>query len=152
MMSPRCSWCISPNRAAAEEAIAAGASVAQACRDYDMSRDQWKHHQHHDRLPRLRVEILADGGGPSLVIPRLEALILTVQGERERSRGPVMVQLLRLERDLLNDVAKLRGEVPQKRSMDVGEWAEWRLVLDALVPYPKAQHAVSLALTDGGEG
>jgi hypothetical protein len=49
----------------------------------------------------------------------------------------------------LNDVAKLRGEVPQKRSMDVGEWAEWRLVLDALVPYPKAQHAVSLALTQG---
>ena len=82
----------------------------------------------------------------------MEALILTVQGERERSRGPVMVQLLRLERDLLNDVAKLRGEVPQKRSMDVGEWAEWRLVLDALVAYPKAMHAVSLALTDGGEG
>ena len=84
MPGSSCSWCVSPNRAAAEEAIAAGASVAKTARDYDLSRDQWKHHRHHDELPRLRVEILADGGGPSLVIPRLEQLILTVQGERDR--------------------------------------------------------------------
>jgi hypothetical protein len=151
-MSPHCSWCTSPMRAAAEEKIAAGVPVAEVCRDYGLSRDQWKHHRGHGSLPRLRVEILNDGGGPGTVIPRLEGLIIEVQRERDSSTGPVMVSLLRLERDLLNDVAKLRGEVPQKQSMQVGDWEEWRLVIDALTPFPKAMHAVSLALTDGGEG
>ncbi len=147
-----CSWCTSPMRQAAEEKIAAGMPVSEVCRDYGLSRDQWKHHRGHGSLPRLRVEILNDGGGPSTVIPRLEALIIEVQTERDKSSGSVLVALLRLERDLLNDVAKLRGEFPQKQSMQIGDWAEWRLVIDALTPFPRAMHAVSLALTDGGEG
>ena len=72
---------------------------------------------------------------------------MVVQGERETAQGSVMVSLLRLERDLLGDVARLRGEYPQKQSMAIGDWEEWAIVLDALTPYPKAMHAVSKALT-----
>ena len=142
-----CSWCISPSRDVAEERIAAGDPVSVVCRDFGLSRDQWKNHRLHGTLPRLRVEILSDGGGPSTVIPRLESLLMVVQGERETAQGSVMVSLLRLERDLLGDVARLRGEYPQKQSMAIGDWEEWAIVLDALTPYPKAMHAVSKALT-----
>jgi hypothetical protein len=72
---------------------------------------------------------------------------MIVESERETVRGAVMVSLLRLERDLLGDIARLRGEFPQKQSMSVGDWAEWSVVLDALTPYPKAMRAVSKALT-----
>jgi hypothetical protein len=117
------------------------------CRDYALSRDQWRHHRLHGSLPRFRVEILNDGGGPSTVIPRLESLLMVVESERETAKGSVMVSLLRLERDLLGDVARLRGEYPQRQSMAIGEWEEWSVVLDALTPYPRAMRAVSKALT-----
>ena len=146
-MGSHCSWCVSPGRAVAEERIAAGDAVALVCRDLSLSRDQWRNHRSHGALPRLRVDILNDGGGPSTVIPRLESLIVVVQSERQRANGSVMVSLLRLERDLLGDVAKLRGEYPQKTSMAIGDWEEWRMVLDALTPFPKAMTAVSRALT-----
>ena len=146
-MSEGCSWCVSPSRAVAEERIASGDPVAAVCRDYALSRDQWRHHRQHGSLPRLRVEILSDGGGPSTVIPRLESLLMTVESERKAAEGSVMVSLLRLERDQLGDVARLRGEYPERQSMVVGDWEEWSVVLDALTPYPKAMRAVSRALT-----
>jgi hypothetical protein len=68
------------------------------------------------------------------VIQRLESLLITVELEREAAQGSVMVSLLRLERDLLGDIAKLRGEFPVKQSMSIGDWAEWSIVLDALTP------------------
>jgi hypothetical protein len=121
-MSQGCSWCVSPSRALAEERIAAGDPVSAVCRDYALSRDQWRHHRTHGSLPRLRAEILNDGGGPSTVIPRLESLLMVVESERETAKGSVTVSLLRLERDLLGDVARLRGEYPQKQSMAIGDW------------------------------
>jgi hypothetical protein len=72
---------------------------------------------------------------------------MTVEAERERANGSVLVSLLRLERDLLGDIARLRGEFPQKTSMSVGDWEEWAVVLDALTPFPTAMRAVSKALT-----
>jgi hypothetical protein len=94
------------------------------------------------------------GSRPMLVIPRLESLPIDVAAAKQKwqNRPATIVQLLRLERDNLSDVAKLRGEFPQPHSMQVCDWAVWRIVIDALTPYPKALHAVSLALTDGGEG
>ena len=83
------------------------------------------------------------------MIPRLESLLMTVEFERERANRSVLVSLLRLERDLLGDVAKLRGEFPERRSMSVGEMDEWRIVLDALSDHPRAMLAVSNALSDG---
>jgi hypothetical protein len=105
-------------------------------------------------LADVRRDVVEGGGGPYTVIPRLESLLIDVEAVKQKwqNRPSTIVQLLRLERDILGDIAKLRGEFPQMRSMQVGDWAEWRLVIDALTPYPKAMRAVSLALTDGAEG
>ena len=156
-MTVRCSWCLSPYRQVVEEQIAAGSAVAEVSRAFGLSRDQWKHHKGHGTLASpdgvvslaaVRAEVLDGGGGPYTVIPRLEGLIARVQGAEEkwRSRPATVTQLLRLERDLLNDVAKLRGEFPERRIVHVGEMEEWRVVLDALSGHPKALHAVSVAL------
>jgi hypothetical protein len=101
----------------------------------------------------VRADVLDGGGGPYTVIPRLEALLMEVQVEKQRwaAKPATVLGLMRLERDLLGDVAKLRGEFPEKRSMSVGELTEWRIVLDALVPYPKALRAISAALAEGDE-
>ena len=128
-------------------------------RQYGLSRDQWRHHKDHGTvatdapvsLGQVRSEVLEGGGGPYTVIPRLEGLLMRVQSAQElwAKKPTVVVSLLQLERLILNDVAKLRGEFPEKRSISVGELAEWRIVLDALQPYPRALRAVSVALSDG---
>ncbi len=158
-MTARCSWCVSPYRQAAEEAIAAGESVMAVCRRYGLSRDQWRHHKGHGQvtnpevvsLSAVRLEVLEGGGGPYTVIPRLEQLLAEVQAAKAKwvDKPQVVLGFMRLERDLLGDVAKLRGEFPEKRSVSVGELAEWRIVLDALHAYPNALRAVSAALTEG---
>jgi hypothetical protein len=158
-MSSKCSWCISPFRRAAEDAIAGGMPVSHVCVQYGLSRNQWRKHKEHASLVEstvvslagVRRDVVEGGGGPYTVIPRLESLLIDVEAAKQKwqDRPSTIVQLLRLERDILGDIAKLRGEFPQKQSMQVGDWAEWRLVIDALTPYPKAMHAVSLALTVG---
>jgi hypothetical protein len=166
-MSSKCSWCISPYRASVDEALAEGATVAEVCREYGLSRNQWRKHKDHIgsvpaprskppdpvsptvTLAGMRRDVLEGGGGPYTVIPRLEQLLIDVAAAKQKwqNKPATVVQLLRLERDVLNDVAKLRGEFPQRHSMDVGEWEEWHLVVAALMPYPKALRAVSAALT-----
>ncbi len=158
-MSSRCSWCTSPYRQVADEAIAAGTAVQEVARTYGLSRNQWRHHKGHGvvtsvevvSLAGVRLEVLEGGGGPYTVIPRLEQLLLEVQAAKARwvDVPQVVLGFMRLERDVLGDVAKLRGEFPEKRSMSVGEMDEWRIVLDALGDYPRALRAVSVALQDG---
>jgi hypothetical protein len=84
------------------------------------------------------------------VIPRLEELLIEVQAAKAKwaDKPTTVLGFMRLERDLLGDVAKLRGEFPERRSMSVGEMDEWRIVLDALQSYPRALRAVSSALSD----
>ena len=158
-MTVQCSWCVSPYRQAAEEAITAGDAVAAVSRRYGLSRDQWRHHKGHGQitnsevvsLATVRLEVLEGGGGPYTVIPRLEQLLIEVQAAKQQwaDKPQVVLGFLRLERDVLGDVAKLRGEFPEKRSVSVGELTEWRIVLDALHEYPRALRAVSVALQDG---
>ena len=130
----------------------------QVARSYGLSRNQWRHHKDHGviaevdaavSLAAVRLEVLEGGGGPYTVIPRLEELLIEVQAAKARwvEKPTVVLGFMRLERDLLGDVAKLRGEFPEKHSMSVGEWDDWRLVLDALQAYPKALRAVSAALS-----
>ncbi len=124
-----------------------------------MSRDQWRHHKDHGTvtspvvtsLAAVRLEVLEGGGGPYTVIPRLEQLLAEVQAAKQKwaDKPTVVLGFMRLERDLLGDVAKLRGEFPKRRSMSVGEMDEWRIVLDALSDHPRAMRAVSMALSDG---
>jgi hypothetical protein len=154
-----CSWCVSPYRQAAEEALGEGMPVTQVCQTFGLSRDQWRHHKGHGviaegspvPLATVRAEVLNGGGGPYTVIPRLEELISEVQTAKTEwvAKPSTVLGFMRLERDLLGDVAKLRGEFPQKHTVSVGELAEWRIVLDALRVYPNALRAVSAALTQG---
>ena len=150
---------MSPYRQVADEAIAAGTAVQEVARTYGLSRNQWRHHKDHGSvtsaevvsLGAVRLEVLEGGGGPYTVIPRLEQLLIEVQAAKAKwvDMPQVVLGFMRLERDVLGDVAKLRGEFPEKRSMSVGEMDEWRIVLDALGDYPRALRAVSVALQDG---
>ncbi len=158
-MTAECSWCVSPYRQVAEEAIATGEAVMAVSRRYGLSRDQWRHHKDHGTvtspavtsLAAVRLEVLEGGGGPYTVIPRLEQLVLEVQAAKQKwaDKPQVVLGFMRLERDVLGDIAKLRGEFPERRSVSVGEMDEWRIVLDALHDYPRALRAVSSALSDG---
>ena len=158
-MTARCLWCGSPYRQVAEEAIATGDAVMAVSRRYGLSRDQWRHHKDHGTvtspvvtsLAAVRLEVLEGGGGPYTVIPRLEQLLIEVQAAKQQwaDKPQVVLGFMRLERDVLGDVAKLRGEFPERRSVSVGELTEWRIVLDALHDYPRALRAVSVALQDG---
>jgi len=158
-MSSRCSWCTSPYRQVADEAIASGTAVQEVARTYGLSRNQWRHHRDHGSLTSaevvslstVRLEVLEGGGGPYTVIPRLEQLVMEVQAAKHKwvDKPQVVLGFMRLERDVLGDIAKLRGEFPERRSVSVGELDEWRIVLDALHDYPRALRAVSSALSDG---
>ena len=158
-MTAGCSWCVSPMRQVAEEAIASGDAVVAVSRRYGLSRDQWRHHKDHGTmsspvvtsLAAVRLEVLEGGGGPYTVIPRLEQLVLEVQAAKQKwvDKPTVVLGFMRLERDVLGDIAKLRGEFPEKRAISVGELTEWRIVLDALHDYPRALRAVSVALQVG---
>ena len=154
-----CSWCVSPYRQVAEAAVDAGTPISTVCQTYGLSRHQWRHHKEHGivagkspvSLATVRAEVLDGGGGPYTVIPRLEELLIEVQAAKQRwvAKSATVLGFMRLERELLGDVAKLRGEFPEKHSMSVGELTEWRIVLDALRHYPNALRAVSAALQEG---
>jgi hypothetical protein len=91
-MSARCSWCVSPYRQVADEAIAAGTPVQEVARTYGLSRNQWRHHKDHGTvtspqvvsLGAVRLEVLEGGGGPYTVIPRLEELLIEVQAAKAK--------------------------------------------------------------------
>jgi hypothetical protein len=165
-----CSWCVSPFRDAAEAAIVAGEPKMTVARRFGLGRSQMYKHLRHvrilppkggplvtnpepvQRLAAVRAEIVDSTDGWATVIPRLESLLLEVRRVRERwedTKPQVAVSALRLEREILNDVAKLRGEIPDTRTVKVAEIAEWSIVLDALENHPKALRAVSKALGNG---
>ena len=79
-MSSRCSWCVSPYRQAAEEAVNGGTPVAQVCQTFGLSRDQWRHHKTHGTV--------AAGGPVSLATVRAElARTLKSTGGRPSIEG-----------------------------------------------------------------
>jgi hypothetical protein len=156
-MSERCSWCVSPARAVAEEAITDGVEIAEVARSYGLSRDQWYKHRRHGTLisptslASVRLEVIEGGGGPYTVIPRLEALLLQVDALKDRwgEKPQVTVALLRLERDVLWDIAKLRGEFPDKPRMSLDQLPQWTTILHVLDSHPKARRDIVEALHDG---
>jgi hypothetical protein len=158
-MSVRCSWCVSPARHAAEEAIADGIEVSEVARSYKLSRDQWYKHRHHGTLVKqgtsslaaVRLEVIEGGGGPYTVIPRLEDLLLKADVLREKwaSKPSVVVALLRLERDILGDIAKLRGEFPHRPQMSLDQLPQWGTILYVLDRHPDARSDILKALDDG---
>lgn len=160
-MARPCSWCVSPYADAALAALGAGEPRVAVCRRYGLSRRQLLRHEQHSDDPyetepyrAVRAEIVEADGGPFTIIPRLEELLLHVREARSQwaSRYQAQAAFLRLERDLLNDIAKYRGELPQRATINIGDVPEWRLVLNALTSHPRALHAVSVALKDGDGG
>jgi hypothetical protein len=146
-------------RQVAEEAIADGAAVAEVARSYKLSRDAWYRHDSHRKdvnpavssLASIRVEVLEGGGGPYTVIPRLEELLLKSEALRENwaSKPSIVVSLLRLERDILGDIAKLRGEFPDKPQMSLDQLPQWATILYVLDSHPDARRDIVKALADG---
>jgi hypothetical protein len=157
MPSSSCSWCVSPARHAAEEAISNGVDISEVARNYSLSRDQWYKHRRHGTLisptslATVRMEVIEGGGGPYTVIPRLEALLLQVDGLKDRwgAKPQVTVALLRLERDILGDIAKLRGEFPDKPQMSLDQLPQWTTILHVLDSHPHARRDIVEALQDG---
>jgi transposase-like protein len=144
----------------AEEALTEGVSLAEVCRSFGLSRNQWKKHRHHvtsrplvvpTSLKAVRAEVLEGGGGPHTVIPRLEGLLLKVDVQKDRWSGKPQVQvaLLRLERDILGDIAKLRGEFPDKPRMSLDQLPQWAMILGVLDSHPDARRDIVRALHDG---
>jgi hypothetical protein len=145
-------------RQVAEEAIADGAAVAEVARSYKLSRDQWYKHRLHrslvnpgSSLAALRLEVIEGGGGPYTVIPRLEDLLLKSEALREKweSKPSTVVALLRLERDILGDIAKLRGEFPDRPQMSLDQLPQWGTILYVLDRHPEARSDILKALHDG---
>jgi hypothetical protein len=97
------------------------------------------------------MEVIEGGGGPYTVIPRLEALLLQVDGLKAKweSKPSIVVSLLRLERDILGDIAKLRGEFPDKPQMSLDQLPQWATILYVLDSHPKARRDIVRALADG---
>jgi hypothetical protein len=155
----KCSWCLSPARQVAEEAIADGVEIAEVARSYRLSRDQWYKHRRHGTLVKrgatslsaVRLEVLEGGGSPYTVIPRLEELLLQVDDLKVKwgSKPSLVVSLLRLERDVLGDIAKLRGEFPDRPRMSLDQLPQWTVILAVLDRHPKARLDIIEALHDG---
>ena len=158
-LSNPCSWCVSPMRQAVEDAIASGEPISKAARTYGLSRDQWRKHKLHGittlpnaaSLGAIRVEVLEGGGGSFTIIPRLETLLLQIGDLKDKweSKPSIVVQLLRLERDILGDLAKLRGEHPDKPKLSLDQLPQWPLILQVLDEHPEARRHVRRALHDG---
>lgn len=155
-MAGQCSWCVSPYRQAAESAITNGIAAAEVARRYGLSRNQWRRHKNHGTvtvpaaLATVRTEVLEGGGGPYTVIPRLEQLLDQISELKDAwaERPSIVVQLLRLERDILGDVAKLRGEFPDKPTVTLDQIPQWGVVLAVLDNHPKARLELVEALGD----
>jgi hypothetical protein len=65
------------------------------------------------------------------------------------SKPSLVVSLLRLERDVLGDIAKLRGEFPDRPRMSLDQLPQWTTVLYVLDSHPDARRDIIKALQDG---
>ena len=102
-------------------------------------------------LATVRMEVLEGGGGPYTIIPRLEQLLGQISDLKDvwGSKPSVVVQLLRLERDILGDVAKLRGEFPDRPTVTLDQIPQWSIVLSVLDNHLGARLELVEALSDG---
>lgn len=102
-------------------------------------------------MAAVRLEVIEGGGGPYTIIPRLEGLLLQVDDLKEKwgSKPSLVVSLLRLERDVLGDIAKLRGEFPDRPQMSLDQLPQWGTILYVLDRHPDARSDILKALHDG---
>ena len=151
-MSASCSVCVSPFREPVERGLREGAAKAEMARTFNLPRRQiYRHAESHMDGERVVVEIVPEDLVSS-VIPRLERLILEVEDVKRRviemGKDHLALQAVRVQRELLSDVARLRGEIPVQRSFRLDEIPGWAVVLEALDAYPRARLEVARALRE----
>ena len=151
-MSASCSVCVSPFREVVERGLREGAAKAEMARTFNLPRRQiYRHAENHMDGEHVAVEIVPEDLISS-VIPRLERLILEVDEVKrrviERGKDHLALQAVRVQRELLSDVARLRGEIPVQRSFRLDEIPGWAVVLEALDAYPRARLEVARALRE----
>jgi hypothetical protein len=150
MMGASCSVCTSPFREAVDRGLRDGMNRSEMARTFTLPRRQiYRHAEKHMSEPT--VEIVAEDL-ISTVIPRLERLIFEVDGVKDRAvdggNDRLVLQAVKVQRELLSDVARLRGEIPTQRVFRLDEIPGWAVVLEALDSHPRARVAVSRALKE----
>jgi hypothetical protein len=151
-MSASCSVCVSPFRESVERGLREGAAKLQMARTFNLPRRQiYRHAENHMEGEQVTVEIISEDLVSS-VIPRLERLVFEVEGVKdraiERDKDQLALQAVRVQRELLSDVARLRGEIPTQRMIRLDEVPGWAIVLGALDAHPRARLAVAQALRE----
>ncbi len=151
-MGASCSVCVSPFREPVERGLREGAAKAEMARTFDLPRRQiYRHAETHMDGEPVVVEIVPEDLASS-VIPRLERLILEVEEVKhrviEKGQDRLALQAVRVQRELLSDVARLRGEIPVQRTIRLDEVPGWAIVLSALDAHPRARLAVAQALRE----
>lgn len=151
-MSGSCSVCVSPFREAVERGLVEGANKSEMAKKFQLPRRQiYRHCEKHMDAAAPVVEVVS-GDLISTVIPRIERLIAEVEAVKARSgdagNDRLVLQAVRIQRELLSDVARLRGEIPTARSIRLDEVPGWAVVLQALDAYPRARLDVARALRE----
>jgi hypothetical protein len=151
-MGSSCSVCVSPFREAVERGLSEGANKSEMSNRFQLPRRQlYRHFEKHMDGAVPVVEVVSDDLVLT-VIPRLERLIVEVEDVKDRAidggKDQLALQAVRIQRELLNDVARLRGEIPIQRTIRLDEVPGWAVVLDALDAYPRARLDVARALRE----
>ena len=151
-MGSSCSVCISPFKEAVERGLVEGANKLEMAKKFQLPRRQiYRHFEKHMDGSAPAVEIVSEDL-VSTVIPRIERLIMEVEDVKVRSiangKDQLALQAVRIQRELLNDVARLRGEIPTQRTIRLDEVPGWAIVLQALDAYPRARLDVARALRE----
>jgi hypothetical protein len=114
-------------------------------------RQLYRHFEKHMDRRSSVVDVVSDDLVLT-VIPRLERLIFEVEDVKDRAidggKDHLALQAVRIQRELLNDVARLRGEIPIQRTIRLDEVPGWAVVLTALDAYPQARLQVARALRE----
>jgi hypothetical protein len=151
-MSASCSVCVSPFREAVERGLVEGANRLEMAKKFQLPRRQiYRHLEKHMDAAAQVVEVVSEDLILT-VIPRIERLILEVEDVKARSldegKDQLVLQAVKIQRELLSDVARLRGEIPSQRTIRLDEIEGWAVVLAALDAYPRARLSVARALRE----
>lgn len=144
--------CLSPFREAIERGLRDGANKSKMASNFQLPRRQlYRHAEQHIDGELMAVEVVSEDLVLT-VIPRLERLILEVEQVKHRAvdngKDQLAIQAVKVQRELLNDVARLRGELGTQRMVRLDEVPGWAIALAALDSYPRARLAVAQALRE----
>ncbi len=157
-MPRTCTICNHPKRAAIEAALVAGTSNRDITRQFGVEKDAvWRHRQTHLPATLLKAHKAREIARADTLLDRIETLYAKVEqvlqrAEAERTaRGDMRIlAAVREGRETAELLAKLAGQLREGATVNVLVAPGWvtvrTAVVEALVPFPKAQAAVATAL------